>query len=103
MPIADVDADAVQRVLEPLWTEKPETAARLRGRLERILDYASALGLRSASIANPAAMKCVGHLLPKVRRAERHHAAIPYADAPALMAELAAIGAAPQPPCNSPC
>jgi len=91
MPVGEIGADAVQAVLAPLWTSKPVAGQRLRGRLEKILDYASALGLRPASVANPAAMKCMQHLLPKTRREERHHAAVDVDDAPLLMATLAEI------------
>jgi integrase len=85
-PVADVDGDAVQRVLEPLWRTLPVVAQRLRGRIEQILDHAHALGLRSSE--NPAAWRRVKNLLPKIRRAKVHHAAIPYREAPALMGEL---------------
>lgn len=84
-----VDTDLVLKVLEPIWTKKPETASRVRGRIEVILDWAKSRGLRQGE--NPARWR--GHLqfqLParsKVRRVE-HHAALPYADLPGFMAEL---------------
>ncbi|HEX2528682.1 MAG TPA: integrase arm-type DNA-binding domain-containing protein [Geminicoccus sp.] len=77
-------------VLRPLWTQKTETASRLRQRIEAVLDYATATGGRAGD--NPARWK--GHLqalLPapaKVARVE-HHAALPWQDAPSFMAELA--------------
>ena len=77
------------KVLEPLWTAKPETASRLRGRLESILDFAKVRGWRDGE--NPARWR--GHLdklLParaKVR-AIAHHAALPYAELPGFLNEL---------------
>ncbi len=50
--VAMVDTGAVMRVLEPIWREKPETASRLRGRIESVLDYATARGWRTGD--NPA-------------------------------------------------
>lgn len=78
----------VLEVLKPIWLTKPETAARLRGRIERVLDAAKAKGHRSGE--NPALWR--GHLdklLPKRRKLSRgHHAAMPYEDVPAFVAEL---------------
>ena len=76
-----VDTGLVLKVLEPIWTAKPETAGRVRGRLESILDFAKVRGERDGE--NPARWR--GHLdklLPahsKVRQVE-HHAALPYAE-----------------------
>lgn len=78
----------VLEVLKPYWLTKPETASRLRGRIERVLDAAKAKGHRSGE--NPALWR--GHLdklLPKRRKLTRgHHAAMPYEDVPAFVAEL---------------
>lgn len=83
-----IGTDEVLSVLRPIWNEKPETAFRLRGRIERVLDAAKARGLRSGE--NPARWR--GHLellLPKRRKLTRgHHAAMPYADLPAFMERL---------------
>jgi integrase len=93
LPVQGVDVGLVMKVLEPIWNEKPETASRVRGRIESVLDWATARGYRSGE--NPARWK--GHLenlLPKkskVRRVE-HHAALPYSELPAFMAELRAQG-----------
>jgi integrase len=79
----------VLRVLTPIWTEKPETANRVRNRIELILDAAKARGVRSGE--NPARWR--GHLdklLPpraKVRKA-KHFAALPYSEVGAFMTEL---------------
>lgn len=89
MPVAAVDIGAVMGILEPIWTAKPETAARVRGRIEAVLDYAKARGWREGE--NPARWR--GHLanlLPprsKIARVE-HHAALPWAETGAFMAEL---------------
>jgi hypothetical protein len=74
----------VLSVLKPLWNEKPETARRLRGRIERVLDAAKAQGLRTGE--NPARWR--GHLnqlLPKRQRLTRaNHAAMSYCDLPGV-------------------
>jgi integrase len=87
--VADVDQAMVLKVLEPLWAEKTETASRLRGRIELILDWAAVRGLRNGD--NPARWR--GHLdkvLPKRSKIQKtqHHTALPYADLPAFMHEL---------------
>lgn len=88
LPIDCVTTEAVLKVLKPIWQTKPETASRLRGRIERVLDAAKAKGLRSGE--NPALWR--GHLanlLPKRQKLSRgHHAALPYKDLPAFMQEL---------------
>lgn len=90
MPIAEVDTAAVLAVLKPIWTFTPETAARLRGRIERVLDAAAAMGHRDPERANPARWR--GHLallLPRQSKAVRgHHAALPWQEVGAFMAEL---------------
>jgi len=87
-PIDEIDTQAVLGVLEPLWQRIPETASRLRGRIEAVLDYGKANGLRSGE--NPAAWR--GHLaliLPKRGKLTRgHHAAMPYPDIPWFVAKL---------------
>jgi integrase len=89
--VADVDTATVLRVLQPIWQSVPETASRVRGRIEAILSAAKAEGLRTGE--NPAVWR--GHLdqlLPSKRkvRAVVHHAALPYLEIPAFIAELAA-------------
>jgi integrase len=89
LPVQAVDTGLVAKVLEPIWTAKPETASRVRGRLESILDFAKVRGERDGE--NPARWR--GHLdklLPapsKVRQVE-HHAALPFAELPAFQASL---------------
>ena len=89
VPVGDVDTDHVLKVIEPIWGRKAETASRLRGRIEVILDWAKVRGYRLGE--NPARWRGhLSHLLPsraKVRRV-KHHAALPYTEIPAFMKEL---------------
>ena len=87
-PVDEIDTAAVLEVLKPLWLEKPETASRLRGRMEAVLDAAKAQGHRSGE--NPAAWRGhLSHLLPKRQKLTRgHHAAMAYAEVPAFIAKL---------------
>ena len=79
LPVQVVDVALIMKVLEPIWTTKPETAARIRGRIESVLNWAKARGYRAGE--NPALWK--GHLsnlLPahsKIAKV-KHHAALPY-------------------------
>jgi integrase len=89
--IPDVDTAAVLRVLTPIWTTKPETATKVRARIEAVLDQARLLGHRDGE--NPARWR--GHLdklLPRTSRVRtvEHHAAMPYRDIPEFMARLRA-------------
>jgi integrase len=88
LPVDKITTDDVLSVLKPIWNAKTETASRLRGRIERVLDAAKAQGLRQGE--NPARWR--GHLdqlLPRRTRLSRgHHAAMPYADVPAFVASL---------------
>jgi integrase len=90
VPVDEIDTKAVLAVLKPIWTTKPETASRVRGRVETIINAARALGHIDESRANPARWR--GHLdqlLPKQPALSRgNHAAMPYADLPAFMARL---------------
>jgi integrase len=89
LPVPVIDTALVLKVLEPIWTAKPETAGRVRGRIEAILDWAKVRGYRTGE--NPARWR--GHLdklLParsKVRKVE-HHAALPYAEVPGFLVSL---------------
>jgi integrase len=91
LPVQAIDTALVLKVLEPIWTQKPETASRLRGRIENILDWARVRGYREGE--NPARWR--GHLdklLPASGRVRRvkHHAALPYVEIGELMAALRA-------------
>lgn len=87
--IQNVDTGAVMRVIEPLWRTKVETASRVRGRIESVLDYATARGWRTGD--NPARWRGhVENLLParsKVAHVE-HHAALPFSDMGAFMVSV---------------
>jgi integrase len=91
LPVKHVDVDHVLKALEPIWAGKNETASRLRGRIEAILDWAAVRKLRSGD--NPARWR--GHLekaLPPRRKDQsvRHFPALPYAEIAAFMADLRA-------------
>jgi integrase len=80
----------VLRCVEPIWKSKPETASRLRGRIERILGWATVKGFRD-DIPNPARwLNNLDHLLPGKGAIHKvtHHAALPYAELPAFMTRL---------------
>jgi integrase len=89
LSIDDITTAHIVKVLEPIWKEKPETANRVRGRIEKVLGWATVRGFRSGD--NPARWR--GHLaelfpakgkLGKVK----HLSALPFSEMPALMAEL---------------
>lgn len=90
LDVAHISQAHVLRILEPVWTEKTETASRVRGRIENVLDWAAARGHRSGD--NPARWK--GHLdkllaAPKKIKKVAHQPAVPIDDAPAFYAALA--------------
>jgi integrase len=87
-PVDEIDTETVLAILKPIWLEKPETASRLRGRIEAVLDAAKAQGLRSGE--NPARWRGhLSHLLPKRQKLTRgHFAAMPYVEVPTFMAQL---------------
>lgn len=89
LPVQAIDTGLVMKVLEPIWQPKPETAGRVRGRIESILDWATVRQFRSGD--NPARWR--GHLdqlLPKKSKIHkvRHQPAMPYLDVPGFMADL---------------
>jgi len=89
LPVEAVDVGLVTRVLEPIWTKMPETASRIRGRIELVLDWATVRQYRTGD--NPARWR--GHLdklLPKISKVSKvqHHAALPYSEIGAFMAQL---------------
>lgn len=87
-PISEIETVHVLAVLERIWLEKPETASRVRGRIENVLDAAKVQGLRSGE--NPARWRGhLDHLLPKPDKLYRgHHAALRYSELPAFMSTL---------------
>lgn len=87
--VAEIDTDLVMKVVQPIWASKNETAARLRGRIETVLDWAKVKGYRGGD--NPARWK--GHfeqLLPARGKVHvvKHHASLPYPDLPEFMPRL---------------
>ncbi|NQW10882.1 MAG: integrase arm-type DNA-binding domain-containing protein [Alphaproteobacteria bacterium] len=85
-----VGVDDVLAVLKPIWSEKPETASRVRQRIEAVLDFAAAKGLRTGD--NPARWRGhLDHLLPRPSkvRAVEHHAAVDWREIGTFMAALA--------------
>jgi len=89
LPVQAVDTALVLRVLEPIWATKPETASRLRGRMENILDWAKVRGYRSGE--NPARWKGqLNQLLPALAKKSRvvHHKAMPFAEINGFMTAL---------------
>lgn len=92
-PVDQIETADILRVLKPVWQTKAETASRLRGRIERVLDAAKAQGFRSGD--NPARWR--GHLqamLPTRQKLTRgHHAALPYTEVPAFAARLRGLEA----------
>jgi integrase len=89
LSVQAIDTALVSKVLSPIWSTKPETASRLRGRIEAILDWATVRGIREGD--NPARWR--GHLAklfpaPSKVRKIRHHAALPFDEVPAFLASL---------------
>jgi integrase len=89
LPVEAVDTTLVLKILEPIWKTKTETAVRIRGRIELILNAAKVRGFRSGE--NPAQWK--GHLdnilaQPRKIAPHVHHAALPYPEIGAFMADL---------------
>jgi len=88
--VAKIETADVISTLTPIWSEKPETANRVRQRIEAVIDYASALGIRSGD--NPARWRGhLDHLLPKPKkvRAVKHHPALPHSKIADFMSDLA--------------
>jgi integrase len=88
-PVSSIDIELVLKVLKPIWTKKAETASRIRGRIETVLNYAKSRKYRTGE--NPAAWRGnLDMLLPansKVKRT-KHHPALPFDSAPEFMKEL---------------
>ena len=83
--VTDVRPSDVAACLRPIWTTVPETARRVRGRVEYVMEFAEALGFATGS---PATLKRIGKLLPKQKAKPEHHAAVPLADAQGVAAQI---------------
>jgi hypothetical protein len=89
LPVSITNTGLVLNVLEPLWTKTPESARRIRGRVEAVLDWAKLRGYRDGD--HPARWRgSLDKTLSKRPKTRAHHDAIPYADLPAFMGELRA-------------
>jgi integrase len=87
--VRDIDTALVLKVLEPMWNKKTQTAYRVRGRIENILDWAKVRGYREGE--NPARWRGhLDHLLPARSDVQTvaHHAALPYGELPAFLKHL---------------
>ena len=82
--VSDIDGPAVRDVLAAIWLAKPETARRVRQRINGVVDWAIGKGYRTA----PLPMKAINKSLPKHRATAKHHAAMPYGNVPAFIARL---------------
>lgn len=87
LPVHAVEQADVLRVLSPIWTEKPETARRVRQRLRTVLDWARTAGHREG--VNP--VEGVEKGLARQRDGAQHHAAVPWREMPELMPQIAAV------------
>lgn len=89
LPVTDVTTEKILEVLQPIWLTKRETASRVRGRIERVLDAAKARGLREGE--NPARWRGhLDHLLARHPKQQSHHAAMPHEALPDFMVQLRA-------------
>jgi hypothetical protein len=87
VPVDQIRTDDVLRVLKPIWQTKHETAKRVRGRIERVLDAAKARNLRQGE--NPAVWRGnLDHLLLTSKKPVRRHPAMPIDDIPAFIGRL---------------
>jgi integrase len=89
IPVDKIDRNAVLGVLTPIWSKLPETARRVRNRIEIVLDYAYVkLGIED-KVVNPARWKGkLEHVLPGAKPSPENFAAMPYAEVPAFVASL---------------
>ena len=91
LDVAQIDTAHVMKILEPIWAAKAETASRLRGRIESVLDWATVKNLRTGE--NPARWKGhLDHLLPEKSKLAKvkHHPALPWKDMSTFMPKLQA-------------
>lgn len=86
LSVALVDAPAVRDALAAIWLTKPETARRLRQRINTVIDWAVAKGYRDGALP----MAVIAKALPKQRAKPNHHKSVPYADVPAVLRQIRA-------------
>ncbi|MEL6877719.1 MAG: integrase arm-type DNA-binding domain-containing protein [Pseudomonadota bacterium] len=82
--VSEIDGAQVRDVLVTIWLDKNETARRVRQRITAVIDWAIAKGYREL----PLPMAAINKSLPKIKKAEKHHRALPYADVPGFLAAL---------------
>lgn len=87
LPVEAVERADVIRVLDPIWSTKPETARRVRGRIEAVLDWTIARGERTNG-ENPASRGPLLKGLPRQPKSKDHHEALPYSQIAAFMQDL---------------
>ncbi len=100
--VGAITTEDVLQILKPIWQAKAETASRVRGRIENVLDWAKVKKFRSGE--NPAAWRGhLSHLLParNKKRAVEHHPAMAWTEVPGFMAELRANAAMSSKLCSS--
>lgn len=83
-PVTEITTADILDVLSPIWTEKPETASRVRQRMETVLDWAVAQGYRTD---NPAT-RSITKVLPKAPRTKQHHPALHYREVPKALDKI---------------
>ena len=91
LPLDAIDTAPVMQAIELIWLSKPETASRLRGRVESVLDWAAARGYRPGDALNPARWEGhIANLLPARAKVQRtaHHPSLHYSELPEFMAKL---------------
>jgi integrase len=86
MPIDVIGFRDVEAAIVPIWRRTPETASRIRQRVEAIFEMA--IGREFRTTANPATWARLQHSVPKLAKSDTHHAAMPFDDVPAFLAEL---------------
>ena len=92
-PVDQIEISDVLKVLEPIWITKAPTASNIRGRIDKVMGWATAMGYRQGD--NPAARDGpLSHLLPelgKLQKAQKHHSAVPYRELPTLYKQIATL------------
>ncbi|MFN0045323.1 MAG: tyrosine-type recombinase/integrase [Sphingorhabdus sp.] len=84
VPVSQVDNAMVRDLLVAIWLTKPETARRVRQRVSTVIDWAVGKGYRDA----PLTMSVINKALPKQKRRDNHHAALPFVELPVFMIQL---------------
>ena len=86
MQVSDIKTKHIKAILDPIWNAKPETATRVRSRVQNVIDYSIAMG--ESDRANPAALTVVKKVLPKQVKDVKHFSALPYSEVSEFYASL---------------